>query len=206
MQLCTFFYFIRIQVKIEDDLLVVDFLHGDRGSFEKIYIFYYPLLFNYGRQFGVDELRVYDAIQDIFVDIWNSRNRLKILAIKPYLFRCLRNKIKKSLFKETQEKERAHKYWLEEFAVTYDPTTIGIAAETFEEVHKKLNANIEKLSPKQREIIFLIYYNDLSYIEVAEILNIKIKTAYNQVYKSIIFLRQALKVVILGAFFLGISA
>lgn len=180
------------------DLLLENFLKGDRKSFEKVYKLYYPLLYNYGRQFRIDESTVDDYIQDIFIDIWNSRDRLNIKMLKPYLLKCLRNKLTKQLVKINKEKDKAEKYWREEFEISYDPASLGIKLENQKELETKLAACIEELSPRQRELIFLIFYNDLSYLEAADILNIKIKTAYNQIHNSILTLRKSLLYLYLG--------
>ncbi|WP_020531979.1 RNA polymerase sigma factor [Flexithrix dorotheae] len=193
--------------KTEDvDLLLNNFQKGDRISFEKIYKFYHPILFNYGRQFGLSETIVDDCIQDIFIEIWNSRERLKINALKFYLIKCLRNRITKYLSKNLREKEKAEKYWKEEFEISYDPAILGLQAQNKSELESRLINNIKQLSPKQREIIFLIFYNNLSYSEAAEVLNIKIKTVYNQVHNSINSLREALiSLLIFWAFYLSLN-
>ncbi|UZR97818.1 RNA polymerase sigma factor [Chondrinema litorale] len=180
------------------DLLVKNFLKGDRKAFEKVYKLYHPLLYNYGCQFRIDSSVVDDFIQDIFIDIWNSRERLNIKQLKPYLFKCLRNKLTKQLAKEVKEKDKAEKYWREEFEISYDPASLGIDTENKTELEKKLAACIEELSPRQRELIFLIFYNDMSYIDAADVLKIKIKTAYNQIHNSISTLRKSLLFVYLG--------
>jgi len=180
------------------DYLLDSFKKGDRVSFEKIYKFYYPLLYNYGCQFGIDESDIDDSIQLVFVDIWNSRNRLNIKALKPYLFRCLRNRIAKSLSKNIKEKSKAEKYWREEFEVSYHPLAEEIENQNRTDLENKLINCIEHLSPKQREIIFLIFYNNLSYLEVAEVMGVKIKTVYNQVHNSINSLRESFKLLFLA--------
>lgn len=169
----------------EVDFLLASFLNGDHISFERIYKSYYPILFNYARQFHVNEVTADDAIQDVFIEIWESRSRLKINSLKPYLFRCLRNKISKLLSKNLKEKSKADKYWHEEFETEYEPDRLSLEANQKSNSEQQLIVNIKKLSPKQREIIFLIYYNGLSHAQAAEVLGIKIKTTYNQVHKAI---------------------
>lgn len=180
------------------DYLLESFKKGDQASFEKIYKSFYPLLYNYGRQFGLDESDIDDFIQEIFIDIWKSISRLNIKTFKPYLIRCLRNKITKSLATNSKEKSNAKKYWREEFEVSYHPLLEEIENQNRTDIENKLKNCVNQLSPKQREIIFLIFYNNLSYIEVAEVLGIKIKTVYNQVHNSINSLRESLKLLFIG--------
>jgi RNA polymerase sigma factor (sigma-70 family) len=181
-----------LEVANEVDLLLNGFLNGDKKSFEKIYMGYYPMLYNYGRQFSVDEEAVDDCIQDVFIEIWNYRRSLIIKSLKPYLFKCLRNKISKYLSRTSRDLERAEKYQREEFEIEYDPVALVMDDDGKRELENRLKKGIERLTPRQREIIFLIYYNNLSYKEAADILDIKIKTAYNQIHKSINELRDLL--------------
>ncbi|MCG8307643.1 MAG: sigma-70 family RNA polymerase sigma factor [Cytophagales bacterium] len=177
----------------ETDYLLDSFVRGNPDSFEKIYKSLYPVLYNYGRQFNINEADTDDCIQEVFVDIWNSRSRIKIKSLKAYLMRCVRNKILKILSTKIKENVKAENYTREEFEISYHPLQFEIDIQNNLELEEKLKQHIARLGPRQREIIFLIYYNNLSYVEVAEILNLKIKTVYNHVHNSINYLRASLK-------------
>ena len=58
------------------------------------------------------------------------------------------------------------------------------------DIRKKIAELIATLTPKQREAIFLIYYEELSYEEVALIMDLKIKTIYNLIHLAISKLRE----------------
>lgn len=179
------------------DIDVAKFLSGNKRAFERIYKRFYPELYNYARQFQIDHDASNDCIQDVFLEIWNSRKRLKITSIRPYLFISVRNKITKYRSRSLQEQLRAEKYQQEEFEVKYNPAKIRSDAENKKELEKKLQSGVEKLSPRQREVLFLIFYNNMSYADAAKILGIKVKTAYNQVHKSINDLREFLVTLLL---------
>ncbi|MEQ6118348.1 sigma-70 family RNA polymerase sigma factor [Reichenbachiella sp. MALMAid0571] len=176
----------------EVDIDLVRFLSGNKAAFERMYKQYYPELYNYARQFQIDQAATNDCIQDVFIEIWNSRKRLKIKSIRPYLFTSVRNKITKYRSKSIKEQLQAEKYHQEEFEVKYNPSLTQVESENKLELEKRLKKGVENLTPRQKEIIFLIFYNDLNYSEAAEILGIKVKTAYNQVHKSINDLRDLL--------------
>ena len=178
----------------EVDIDLERFLSGNKTAFERIYKQYYPELYNYARQFQIDPAATNDCIQDVFIEIWNSRKRLKI---RPYLFISVRNKITKYRSSSLKEQLQAGKYHQEEFEVKYNPSAIHIEAENKSEIEIKLRKGVENLTPRQKEIVFLIFYNNLNYAEAAEILGIKVKTAYNQVHKSINDLRDLLLAVLI---------
>jgi len=62
-----------------------------------------------------------------------------------------------------------------------------INSDTREEIKKLVNT----LSAKQKEAIFLVYYEELSYDEAAVIMDLKIKTIYNLIHLAISNLRQS---------------
>ena len=49
---------------------------------------------------------------------------------------------------------------------------------------------IESLTPKQKETIFLIYYDELSFKEVASIMSVEVRTVYNLVHQAMVKLRE----------------
>jgi len=145
----------NINILTDADFLLENFIKGDPDSFEKIYKSFYPYLYNYGCQFGIDKSDVDDSIQEVFLDLWDSRNHLNINALKPYIFRCLRNKISRNIFRSLNEKKKEEKYIREEFKIYYSSGTEEVE-QNRSDLERRVVDQIEQLSPKQREIIFLI--------------------------------------------------
>ncbi|MDX5438677.1 MAG: sigma-70 family RNA polymerase sigma factor, partial [Pontibacter sp.] len=84
--------------------------------------------------------------------------------------------------------------------LSYEDLLIGSQAD--EEMRAKLQKVLQKLTKTQLEVIRLKYYESLSYEEVATILQIQPRTAYNQVYEALKLLRKYMKVITL----LGIAS
>ena len=55
---------------------------------------------------------------------------------------------------------------------------------------KNLAKMINNLSPRQRELIYLRYYNDLSPQEIADMLEISYRAVVNTLYKAMVKLRK----------------
>ena len=77
-----------------------------------------------------------------------------------------------------------------------------IFSQTESEHQEKLHQAVNSLSPRQREAIFLLFYQDLTYSQIADLLAIEVKTARNLVGKAIQTLRKRLTFI----FFLGVVA
>ena len=82
---------------MEDKQLWNQLRSGDYQALESIYREYFSDLYQYGKKFTKDLSTVEDCIQEMFIDIWNSRERIsETNAIKPYLYVTLKRRLFKS--------------------------------------------------------------------------------------------------------------
>jgi RNA polymerase sigma factor (sigma-70 family) len=161
-----------------------DLLNGDKRALAHIYSAYFDKLYNYGIKVSRDSAIIEDSIQDLFIEIWNRREGLnqQVKNIKHYLYVCLRRKILHKLSKENNniEIDEVTSFDLELFHKSH-----YLNNQINTELRQKLIDMIGTLTPKQKEAIFLIYYDELSYQEVASIMSLKVKTVYNLVHQAI---------------------
>lgn len=172
----------------EDILLWESFRKGDRDAFAHLFRAYYQPLFRYGSKFTTDEKLLEDCIQELFIELWQSNNRTEVLSVKSYLLKSLKYKILKTYRKKTGrlslEDGGDHFVWSHE--------NFLIAEQEDEEKKRYLLRALEKLSNRQKEIIYLKFYQNLSYEEVSEIMNINYQVARNLLYQAIKSLKSLL--------------
>ncbi len=161
---------------------------GDIAAYSETYIFYYKRLYNYGRKFTDNTALIEDAIQAIFMILWKDRGKLAaIYSPHSYIFYSFRNYI----FKEKRKLQQvAFQKEEEEFAID----TIIINQEATGELNKRLQKTLANLTPRQREAIFLRFYEALSYEEVAQVMNISIKATYKLMARSLLKLKELLDI------------
>jgi RNA polymerase sigma-70 factor (ECF subfamily) len=76
------------------------FKEGDKRAFSKIYHLYYQDLYTYGLKVTADPEVTEDCIQDLFLVLWNSRERVSyVQSAKAYLFKSFRGRLFKQLKK-----------------------------------------------------------------------------------------------------------
>ncbi len=182
--------------QLSDEQLWQLFKSGNRGAFARIYEDHADALFNYGMHFSRDEATVKDGIQDLFVEIWNRRMHLgQTDNIRFYLMRSLRRKL--SVFQKEQNR----------MVLDASPVLARLAGilnrraldqynrqdESEEEVKNRITKAIEHLPLRQKEAIFFIYFEKITYEEAASIMNVNIKTVYNLVWRGIELLRKQLR-------------
>lgn len=160
------------------------FRGGDARELGNIYDQHILLLYRYGNKLTTDRSTVEDSIQDVFAELWKRRENISpTTSIKFYLFRALRQKIVRQL---THQRPSLHLESTIQVAHTVE------ASLTEEQIHK-LQQALSHLSPRQKEAIYLKFYNRLSNDEIAAVMNIDKRTVYNVVSQALSRLKQQLK-------------
>ena len=178
---------------IDDKALIKGLSQDDYASFENIYNKYYQSLYNYSCQFSGIKAYNHDCIQDLFIDLWKNRKKTSInYSLQAYLFKSLRYKIQHQIKKNQTRIKNIRGYFEDSFELFFHEQEYLEKIELEKHHIIKLKESIQQLAPKQRELIYLIYFNNLSYDEVSQIMGISKKTAYNQVHSAIKNLRASL--------------
>jgi RNA polymerase sigma-70 factor (ECF subfamily) len=161
---------------------------GDKNAYAKIYEYHFDSLYAYGKKFLPDESIVEDAIQDLFINLWRTREKLSpVDNIKFYLFRSLRRDIRR-----INEKDKAfEKVDLDTFLFTNELAgEQNTNYDSDEELTKKLTAILKNLPKRQLEAITLRYYDNFSIEQIALIMDVSEKTVRNTLHNSLTLLRK----------------
>ena len=160
---------------------------GDKKALSYFYTKYFNNLYNYGSKISRDAGLIEDCIQDLFVEFWNKRNGLNdVTNVKYYLYKSLRRKIiyKRSLLSRLPLNET------DSFEIELSHKSHYLNHQINSDIREEITQLVNTLTAKQKEAIFLIYYEELSYEEAAVIMELKIKTVYNLIHLAISKLRE----------------
>ncbi|MET6997102.1 RNA polymerase sigma factor [Chitinophaga defluvii] len=162
------------------------FRHGSRDALAAIYWSNIDDLYNYGLHFCGDKERVKDCLQDLFQDLWQSREHLceTLQNIRYYLLSCLRRKLLRALQKERRWRKESDTIPFE-FELTPPHEYTIIQDEARKEQWQQLHLALSKLSRRQREAIYLRFFQNLSYQQVADIMSMRVDSVYNIISKAI---------------------
>ena len=164
---------------------------GDRGAFGHSFKLYSKEIFKYGQKFTGSREIIEDAIQDVYLDLWAKRKTTQINdSIKFYLFTAFRRVIIRrlsSLRKEANKETPVSEVQLE-------PSYLEqlVKKQGFRESNKALHQAIDQLTERQREAVYLRYFTDLQYEEIAQLMEVQIPHVYNLIFKSIKTLKKSL--------------
>jgi RNA polymerase sigma factor (sigma-70 family) len=167
-----------------DQHLWQQFQEGEKAAFPILFLRYHPLLFRYGLSLSQDSELVEECIQDLFCYLYEKRAQLtSVHHIKGYLFASFRRRVLRALTYEG-------KY------LAMD-TVVDAAIETqlTKEEHiidreesglrrRKLSEMLDSLPSRQREVIFLKYFDGLDTEEITQVMGISHQGVLNVLHKA----------------------
>lgn len=186
----------RKQIILSDKELWIDFISGNNDAFKTIYEKYFPELFKYGCYFSNDEDLVKDCIQDLFINLFNYRLKLKLTdKIRPYLIASFKRNIFIKLRSESEVKKRQ----LHIDSLSFDYSFPEDTSENDDNKIALLQNAMNKLTARQREAIYLKYVTGLSYEELSAVMNLSYQASRNLICHGMERLRKAIstKIIIL---------
>jgi RNA polymerase sigma factor (sigma-70 family) len=161
-----------------------NFRKGSISSFEKFYEMYFDALYLYAYHLKPGSDEVEDVVHDVFLELWGKRERLPdVTHVKAYLMKIVRRKIFSGAKKPIDQIES-------EVILSVE----HILIEKEEEDLKKLLilSCLKNLTPRQKEIIHLKYYENLSAPEIMSITGLSQQRVYNIISETLATLRSML--------------
>ena len=166
-------------------------IQGDQTALKALYNQHAGLLYNYGRHITTDTALIQDCIHDLFLDLWTHRQGLShTTAVKPYLYKSLRRKIVAEAKKITQQLTASEPTAeVEEVEYFFDSSAIG---QLNGQNKTALNKAINTLPTRQQEVLSLIFFENLTREEAAEVMGVDTRTVYSLTWRAIKALRKDL--------------
>jgi RNA polymerase sigma-70 factor, ECF subfamily len=163
---------------------------GDERALEMVFRAHYPSMVTVVRRIVFAPDVAEELVQDVFFKLWTKRESLaEIDALKTYLYRAARNTALNHL--RRLKLEQAHE---EREAAKGEPATIESTDDsaTASELTEAVNAAINRLPTRCREIFLMSREGGLTYGEIAAELGISIKTVETQRGRALKSLRLSL--------------
>jgi len=176
----------------EDKSLIVAIRSGDYDAFTLLYNKYIQPLTQYGLKFITDLPAVEDCLHDVFVWLWANRQRLDLhTSVKSYLFKAVRTTMMHWLQKQNRLRglnPGDEQGYLFELQLT--PETRVLHNENQRQVRQQIESMLSTLTAKQKEVIYLRYYEGLNFEEIARNMNLTVKACYKLMGRAISILRE----------------
>lgn len=155
------------------------------ATFKIIYLKYWEKLTAFSFNMTKDKDLAQNIVQDVFIDLWERRNEVEIIAIESYLFRAVKNQVFKhyqnNRFDKTIIEDKFEDYIIDNFS-SIDP-----------EITDLLYNVIEQLPEKRKEVLLMHKIQDMSIDQIALELKLSKQTVKNQISSALKQLRIELK-------------
>ncbi|WP_207423321.1 RNA polymerase sigma factor [Desertivirga brevis] len=170
-----------------------EFIAGNQQAFLELYRQHYLGLINYGMKFTHDRELANEYIIKVLAQLWEMRAQLpEVSSPRSYLLTCLR-------------RELLHHFKAEDLRKVKEGMAAGSETDqlTYNDYFERIQENsvlrdslfkiMEKLTERQKELLTMKFFRDMSYDEIAKELGISKRTAYNIINEAIKTLRSHIK-------------
>ena len=171
---------------LNDSALWSKVMEGDQDALAFIYSTHFHSLYRYGMKLHADGNLVKDCIHDLFTGIWLSRERLSVTdSIKFYLLASLKRKIGRQ-----QQGMFSRLFEHSEEPLTHSREDDLINEQASAERTQKLEKAISNLPRRQREILYLRFYEGLDTQQTAAIMSLSVNSTYVLLSKALNYLKK----------------
>lgn len=177
-------------VRNEDQELMAAIRNRDKKVFESFYKKYYKQLFATAYQYVRQQETAEEIVHDLFINIWNKADQLNIqYSMKSYLFKAIVNTSLNFIKKEKIDAEKHSAY----LAVQEPEAVTEVQNESEELLLKNLEEALELLPAKCKQVMYLSRFGKLKQQEIADQLDISLKTVKNHLTVGFQKLREHLQ-------------
>jgi RNA polymerase sigma-70 factor (ECF subfamily) len=175
---------------LSDQELLLSLQAGNQSAFEMVFRNFYQSLCRYAYSFLSDKDEAEEIVQSTFIQVWEKRSSIEIqTSLRSYLYRMVRNACLNVIKHEK----------VKQIHVSHEMKVVEKERALVDEVvhSNELELKISeamKLLPEQCRLVFqLSRFEDLKYAEIADQLQISVKTVENQIGKALKIMRENLK-------------
>ena len=174
-----------VSMLLDDDEIGARLARKDESTFEQVFKSYFKNLHAYAFTIIKDEAEAEEIVQQVFFKIWERADRFSLQGpLAAYLYRAVHNE---SLNYIKHQKVKAG-YRLHVVHTMKDQSDEAPGKRN-KELEHKLSEALHELPEQCRTIFQLSRFEDLKYREIAEKLNISVKTVENQMCKALRIMR-----------------
>ncbi len=175
-------------LRSDDQELWENFRAGSSVAYNELIRKYSNPLFRYGVRFVGDEDFVKDCIQDVFFELWNRRENIRPTAsVKSYLFKSIRLRIFREKSKWTSCESLDDNY---SFFIEFNVETKLIEEQTSKEVRARITRILNKLPKRQKEVLYLRFYEGLDHDRISQVMGLNKQSVYNLLHEAIQHLKE----------------
>ncbi|MFD2606725.1 RNA polymerase sigma factor [Euzebyella marina] len=169
----------------DNTLLIQNLKNGDEKAYEYLVDNYHHRLCVYANSLVNDHDHAEDIVQNVFIRTWERRHNLKSnFTIKSFLYKSVHNEFIDQ-YRKKKSVTALEKKYIEELERFTEKDEVF-----FERLLNLVQREIQNLPPKCRKIFLMSKQEGFTNVEIAEQLNVSIKTIEYHITKAFAILRQ----------------
>jgi RNA polymerase sigma-70 factor (ECF subfamily) len=177
--------------KAEQDIIEKFIRHDDKNAYAEIFRLYSKKVYHLAMHYYHNEEDSEEIVQEVFLKIWVKRKSIQSPeAFSSFLYTTSKNLIFDSFKKEVRHKAYADYLSKSKFTQQTDNTEETVFFNDLEKIYTEL---LEELPAKRKEVFTLSRQEGFSNLEIAQKMNISVKTVEEHIYQSLKFLKQIIK-------------
>lgn len=159
------------------------FINGDEEAFSRFYKQNYQRLYSYGISLGLDDEQARDIIQELFIKLYMKPQLIKeVSTIRSFLFVSIRNAFINHI---NFKKKHVNYEYVDNLELSYCVENTKLEDdEEVKRIKDKVDEIISCLTPRQKEIIYLRFLQQMEYDEIAQIMDMSEQAARNLTYRA----------------------
>jgi RNA polymerase sigma-70 factor (ECF subfamily) len=159
-------------------------LNNDTAAFGHIHAALFEGLYNYAAKLLNDEELADDTLQELFIKIWNKRSSIgAIQKVKPFFYTSLRRQVLNQLRDLKLKKLRISMIIQPE--IEFSQEELLVKKEDDQGLSEKILSLLNALPARQREVLYLHYFENLTLTQIASIMGINPQSAMNLKQRAI---------------------
>lgn len=169
-----------------DLLLWLQMKQGSELALGKLIKKYVNPLQNYGCKFIRNEAFVKDCVQEVFIEIWNRRDHISTPdSVRAYLLSSVRKRVLRQSYRQRISKDdEAASLETDPSLTDFSPEWSIIEQEDLAEMTQRVTEILNQLPKRQREVIYLRFYQNLEREEIAHIMSVHPQSVSNLLQSS----------------------
>lgn len=179
----------QITKHTDDSILWDSFRNGNEAAYTELATRYYRILLHYGLKFTPNVQIAEDALQDLLIHLWLHRKNLNDTpSIKFYLLKSFRHRIIKTLKPLSGETELTGQF--ENTCMEFSSEDVLIQNENELSLKNQVKVLMTQLPVRQREVVYLRFFQGLKSEEIGTLLAIKPQSVSNILQRALVNLRE----------------
>lgn len=175
-----------LRINVNDSVQIKKLLLRDESAFEEVFKSNYKSLHAYAITMLRDEIAAEEIVQNVFYKLWERTDNLSIQgSVRAYLYRAVHNEALNYL-KHMKIRSEHQLYVVHQINESSEHAGKKIQ---LKELEQKLQTALNELPEQCRTIFQMSRFEELRYREIAERLDISVKTVENQIGKALKILR-----------------